>query len=54
MEGNCWNELFQIIYLLFYSVQLARRVLKLERINVSLRQQLESQDKDKRTMEEKV
>lgn len=36
------------------SVQLARRVLKLERINVSLRQQLETQDKDKRTMEEKI
>ncbi len=36
------------------SVQLARRILKLERINASLRQQLESFDKEKRALEEKV
>ena len=37
-----------------YSVQLARRVLKLERINSSLRQQLEAENKDKQELKEKV
>ena len=39
---------------LFYSVQLARRVLKLERINASLRQQLGTEEKDKNTLIEEV
>ena len=39
---------------LLCSVQLARRVLKLERINASLRQQLGTEEKDKNTLIEEV
>ena len=39
---------------MYYSVQLARRVLKLERINASLWQQLEAKNKDKQELKEKV
>ena len=51
-----------IIYIMYlptdvhssYSVHLARKVLKLERINTSLQQQLEAENKDKWELKEKV
>lgn len=40
--------------ILLYSVQLARRVLKLERINSSLRRQVDALDKEKKALDEQV